>query len=245
MDNLRTEGGDYARCIPEATRWISQSIPPLPICGFTTLPSICGQLGAVLRTRVAGKPNSLHPIFDLHHRAHVTTSIITSAAFLEAAVNELYADAADHHLSYIAPLTREERVALADFWDSGEERRTSVLEKYETALRLLTREPLARGSAPYQDVALLMPLRNELVHFRPASREAVSMEGLHSALSSRFPRNPLMAGQQNPYFPDHCLGSGCAQWSVRSALSFAAAFFDRIGVSPNYQRLGISTATDM
>lgn len=182
------------------------------------------------------------PTFDFRHRAHVTASVISSVAFLEAAINELYADAADNHLSYVQSLTHSERATLARFWQDGGDRQC-ILHKYKKALSLLSRAPLP--TVPGQDAALLIRLRNDLVHFKPATRGETSAEELHLALSRRFSNNPLMKGQKNPYFPDHCLGSGCAEWAVQSALSFAAACFGLLDISPNYERLGIATASDV
>jgi hypothetical protein len=59
---------------------------------------------------------------------------------------------------------------------------------------------------------------------------------LERALSTRFPPNRHMIKMANPYFPDQCLGVGCASWSVSTAEKFADAFFDRLGIQPNYQR---------
>lgn len=42
--------------------------------------------------------------FDIKHRALVTSSVLSSAAFMEAAINELFKDAYDGHLSYIKML---------------------------------------------------------------------------------------------------------------------------------------------
>jgi hypothetical protein len=51
------------------------------------------------------------------------------------------------------------------------------------------------------------------------------------------PEIPLLKGAGNPYFPDHCLGSGCAQWAVTSAKAFADAYFAMLQINPNYARL--------
>jgi hypothetical protein len=56
-------------------------------------------------------------------------------------------------------------------------------------------------------------------------------------LSGKFSSNPLMNGSDNPYFPDKCLGSGCADWAIRSIRVFSDDFFGRLGITPNYQRV--------
>ena len=46
------------------------------------------------------------PKFDIRHRALVINSILSSVAFAEAAINEVFQDASDQHHSYIALLKR-------------------------------------------------------------------------------------------------------------------------------------------
>jgi len=51
-----------------------------------------------------------------------------------------------------------------------------------------------------------------------------------------FESNRLMSNSGNPYFPDHCLGAGCAHWAVATARGFTDDFFARLNLRPNYQR---------
>jgi hypothetical protein len=84
----------------------------------------------------------------------------------------------------------------------------------------------------------LIKLRNMLVHFRPETASAADIQGIEKQLASKFDENPLMAGAGNPYFPDKCLGAACAQWAAWVAKSFVDEAFSRLGVQPNYQRVG-------
>ena len=43
-------------------------------------------------------------VFDIKHRAYVTKSILSSVAFIEAAINEVFQDAFDGHESYLSTL---------------------------------------------------------------------------------------------------------------------------------------------
>src|SRR4051794_32934788 len=55
------------------------------------------------------------PRFSIRHRAYVTSSILSSVAFLEALVNEFFDDTADGHLIYVESLTDEQRKKVAVF----------------------------------------------------------------------------------------------------------------------------------
>ena len=56
------------------------------------------QLTGEIEGRHKGKPR-----FDIQHRSYSVNAVLSSVAFLEAAVNELFQDAADNHESYIQP----------------------------------------------------------------------------------------------------------------------------------------------
>lgn len=185
------------------------------------------------------------------HEAYAMGAVLSSVAFLEAAVNELYADAADEsHPSeimrsigegYAMELPKDVRGILAGLWNTDRFRMGArTLEKYEVALTAAGGEEFDRGSQPYQDVALLLKLRNALVHFEPASHHEGDAEptGLEQKLSGRFapnalatsPDNPLGSDPLLPFLPDKCLGYGCALWALGSSVAFTERFFSRMGL---------------
>ncbi len=179
------------------------------------------------------------PRFDIEHRAYVTNSIFSAVAFLEAAINELYQDAADDHESYIYALDPDSKRLMSDFWQFTEgQNRTflGMIQKYQLALTFLRKPLFEKGQSPYQDASLVVKVRNELVHYRPELLGGEAEHKLARQLRDKFRINKLMAESGNPWFPDKCLGYGCAQWAVESITTFADEFFARISVTPHYQR---------
>jgi hypothetical protein len=178
--------------------------------------------------------------FNITHRSYVTTTVLCTIGFLEAAINELFKDASDNHCSYLEPLGADRVAVLAERWKENARRplpRRSILEKYTVALECLDKTTFNRGEKFYQDLQLLARLRNALTHFHPETRYQDTLDKLGADLKERgFPSNRLMLGSANPYFPDHCLGAGCAGWAVETARGFADTFFLRIGVQAHYQR---------
>jgi hypothetical protein len=175
-------------------------------------------------------------VFDIGHRAYVMSAVTESIAFLEAAINEIYQDAADEHASYVGGLDQACLRLMAGLWDATDRGRMDVLAKFDLALLFAGQERFDRGSAPYQDAALLVRLRNYLVHYKP---EGVSYERPHrlgAALSGKFDGSAFMRDAGNPWFPDRALGAGCANWSWRSARAFTDAFASRMGLTLNYQQ---------
>lgn len=178
--------------------------------------------------------------FDIKHRVYVTNSLLSSVAFLEAVINELYQDAFDQHSSYLSMLSQGIRDLRADFWAMTEEENKSpisILDKYQLALRFCGKEPFKKGESPYQEVDSIVKIRNALTHYKPQSLGGDNIYRLEGRLRGKFRENKLMSGSGNPYFPDKVLGRGCADWAVTSVRKFADKFFSEIEVIPNYQRV--------
>jgi hypothetical protein len=174
------------------------------------------------------------PRFNIKHRAYVTNAILSGVAFLEAAINELFQDIVDGHESYIAALDIDSKRQMSEYWLK---KRHALLDKYQKALTCLRKQPFNGNHPPYLEAQLVIQLRNALVHYKPKSFGGGVEHDLAKELAGKFMDNRLMNGSGNPWFPDKCLGHGCAEWAVHSATVFADEFFRRIGVKPNYQRV--------
>jgi hypothetical protein len=181
----------------------------------------------------------IDPGQQIEHRSYVIAAILSSVAFLEAALNELLASASDDDFELAGgrgPLTKQERQALCDVRD---QLRPPFLGKFQRVLRLLGRQPFNQGAQPYQDADLLVKLRNILVHSRPGwspadARDQIAQDELLERLASKnFPLHPF-AEKDDPFFPDKCLGAACADWAERTARAFADDFFGRLGITPAY-----------
>jgi hypothetical protein len=173
-------------------------------------------------------------VFNIEHRAYATNVILSAVAFLEAGINEVFQDVADNHTSYIEGLTPEARRLMAILWNMMANK--SVLDKYELALTLSKKEPFQTDIRPFQDVKLLIGLRNTLVHYKPKTLGSIDEPDIQKKLKGKFRTNKLMEGSGNPFFPDKCLGHGCCEWAVNASSAFADIFFSRIGIVPNYQK---------
>jgi hypothetical protein len=180
------------------------------------------------------------PRFDIEHRAYVTNSILSSVAFLEAAINEFYKDIVDRYDSYVSPINAESKDVIDVVWEMTEGRNRSpfaILDKYQMALTFCRKEQFSSGEQPYQDADLTIKLRNELMHYKTSTYGGEIQHRLVKHLPGKFAESPLMKGSGNPHFPDKCLGSPCANWAVRSVKKLADDFFEKLDISPNYKRV--------
>ena len=182
------------------------------------------------------------PRFDMAHRSLAAASVIASGAFLEATPSELFQDAHDGHGvrddGYLAPLRSDTVAALAMVWRATNcGRSADPVEKWQWLLECCGRARLERGRPPMQDTALLIRLRNALVHFKPENIAADEEHELERRLRGKFPDNRLMEGSGNPWWPSHGLGHGCTEWAVRSARALADQVLAEVGITPNYKRI--------
>lgn len=168
----------------------------------------------------------------------VASAVISAATFLEAMVNELYTDAEEEHGltrdGYLAPLDPNTVRLMADYWNVTDGR-ASVLDKYRMLLSFAGCEPLDRGAEPYQSAALLIGLRNRIVHYRPQTMTHDTVVQGERQLSTMFEQNQLHPNA-GTWWPNRALGGGCARWSHESATAFADEVASRLGIVPNYQR---------
>ena len=177
-------------------------------------------------------------------RGYVSTTLFTAVAFLEALAGELYADADlpdGGHLATLEPKTRQ-LIAEIGLVESVE--KSPVMSKFDLLLRAANREPVERGTSPAQDVATMIRLRNELVHYKAAWFD-VGTEGevrpgnlmeskLVQQIRGRFsPR----AGSSGGLEADSWMGSGCTQWAVRSTIEYSDLMFARLRVVPTYEHV--------
>jgi hypothetical protein len=176
--------------------------------------------------------------FDLRHRGYVLSAILAAEGFLEAMVNELFQDAVDeHNLSgdgYLAPLSRDTHLLMARMWQATDGGRgLGPLDKYDLLLAAVGMASLDRGRNPYQDAQMLGKLRNAVAHYQPEHLFA----NVPHRLKGKFAANALMAGAGSPWWPDHCLGAGCAGWAIQTATALADYVASAVGITPNYQRI--------
>jgi hypothetical protein len=182
--------------------------------------SIAHLLAAAMFSRAAGALESLNtgqPFgeFWMDIQANAIGAIFTSVAGLEAFANELFVDHAT-----VFPDIRPE--VMAKLWELYEQKRT--LEKYEFALLLRHGNPFHAGRSTYQNIDVLIKLRNALTHFKPEwSDQAVEHAKLSKYLQPRIKPSPFFP-KNEPLFPRAWAGHSSTQWAIRAVVSFILEF---------------------
>jgi hypothetical protein len=160
------------------------------------------------------------------HRGYVVGAIMQATAALECEIWEVMVYGPGHHLGSngIDSEARNFLAPVADLID-GE----SVLERYNVVLHLLGKSCLNRGEQPWQDAALVVRLRNELVHYKSRWGEELERSKLFRALKDKnHSKPPFIEGSAN-FFPYECLSAACASWAVNTCVAFLDAFCANLG----------------
>ena len=180
------------------------------------------------------------------YQADVTASIFAAVSFLEATINELFADAEENYSEYPKNINTNTKDLMAEMWKRGIPRTAHypILEKFDIALVLAQKSALERDKPLVQNVKLVVQLRNNLIHYEPEwiSEEpvvpsiAATEKKLIKCLRGKFPTSPLVGGN-SPFFPNKCLSYGCARWTVESSIAYADEFYNKLGATAPYEHI--------
>jgi hypothetical protein len=147
-------------------------------------------------------------------------SVVFSVIALEAFINEMTEFAQNLTL----PKTPEVIVFIQMM---GEADHTSLEFRLQLAHWILTGRLMDKGSQPYQDFALLISLRNDLVHTRPNDlfTQGVSTnEEVHKRLVTKFRSKNILADEDEPSGSWTYLVQtrAVAEWSARTVAAVVA-----------------------
>jgi hypothetical protein len=181
----------------------------------------------------------------LRHEAFILNSILSSVAFLESTINELYADAADDAYFFAEEKNEALLKNIGEKWKNEKNfDRAPMLNKYQKILAIAGKSPFDENRPVFSHIRALIEIRNYLMHYR---REWIIMEKdpeagggeesqgekFEKMLKNKFTENPL-AHKNQPFFPDKCLGHGCAEWAVSNSLAFTDEFFQALELTAPY-----------
>lgn len=191
-------------------------------------------------------PNDISEENRLEYQSYCYSAILLSAAFLEATINEFLIDISEN-LKWSVASKPDEIVdpqfqkLIHDLWAMGIPRTAqySIIQKYQIALTLAGKEEISENDDAYRNAFLLKTLRNDLIHAESEwihddlKKNSKKYRKYVNNFCGKFSLNPFK-GEGNPFFPDRCIGFGCAKWSLISATEFTDLFFQRIGFTPKY-----------
>lgn len=161
-------------------------------------------------------PNSSEP-----GRGEAINSIIFSATALEAFINERSEWAAQ--MCDFAPQP-DAVVAFANVMQDAEKARASIQSKYQLARWVLTGQAYDQGANPYQDFAVLVDLRNSLLHLKPWPAVMKKLAGKNVLLAQNYDALESIIGGWTLLLHTREM----ATWAAHSAIQFIAEFLSSV-----------------
>jgi hypothetical protein len=146
-------------------------------------------------------------------------SIVFSVVALEAFLNEITEQA--EQIAAHQPAESPEVVLFAQIMGDAEESHARLESKLTLANWILSGRKVNRGGQPYQDLVLLMRLRNDLVHTKPNKPfvwGVTTNEEAHGALITKFKDKHILAdGMPTGSWTSLVQTKAVAEWSCRTA----------------------------
>ncbi len=168
------------------------------------------------------------------HRAFAIMTVMSAVGFLEALVNEIYADAGDPSPGRADPLSAPCRELMAEYWRDAD-RSASALTKYQMALLFAGRTRFDKGAALYQGANALISMRNALVHFKPSWHDDLDPAGLEKILPTFFGKSALLSAADGSPWLIWALAAPGAEWAQATARTFADAWMGCMGLERMYE----------
>jgi hypothetical protein len=159
------------------------------------------------------------------HLGLVTSAIMQSTAAVEAASAEVIMHGPGHHLGSNG-IDVEAHKLLEPCAKRIE--KLPTIEGYKEILRILQKPPMAGGKA-WQDMDLLVQVRNELIHYKSVwgGKTGNRRRKLYESLRNlRLIAPPSFVSSHPIFFPLKFMYAASAAWSVHTAVTFINLFLN-------------------
>jgi hypothetical protein len=147
-------------------------------------------------------------------------SVVFSVVALEAFLNEI-TEHAQEMCAYQPTVEGNEAVLFSQVMGDAEESHVRLESKLTLAKWILSGKTMDRGAQPYQDLALLIRLRNDLIHLKPNKlfvHGVTTNEEAHKDLMKRFKGKQILANdRQTGSWTSLVQTKAVAEWSCRTA----------------------------
>src|SRR5208337_1543938 len=180
--------------------------------------------------------NNLTQEIRNHHFAYVSNALLSSVSFLEATINELFANASEYPPEWNV-ITQDQNKKIIELFqkmwalDIPRTAHYPIVKKYEIALALAGKTTFDTGMPPYQNTKSVIQLRNYLMHYEPEWIEVQPGIGnianehkLKKILKGKFSENPL-AYKTEPFSRKNVLDMDVLNGRLKIVLHSPTNFF--------------------
>jgi hypothetical protein len=168
-----------------------------------------------------------------NHLANAIGAVLFSVLYLESTINEFYINVIDYN-DYKSDKRAKNKKIISEFWNSNKFVNFSILEKYQYALILLDCDKFDENKNPFQNIKILISLRNYLVHYRPEwvelktnPTDKTEIVNLEKKLKGKFEAKKLFQND-NDIFPNRYLVFSCTDWAISNCIQFVNDFYNKL-----------------
>ncbi len=177
-----------------------------------------------------------------NHLANVIGSVLFSVLYLESTINEFYINMTDY-IDYKSDAKAKNKKIISEFWNSDKFVNYSILEKYQYALVLLDCDKFNEAINPFQNIKILISLRNYLVHYRPEWIELktdqtskTQIVSLEKKMKGKFDIKKIFY-DDNDFFPNKYLVYSCTAWAISNSIQFVNDFYEKLDTEYIYKEI--------
>ncbi|WP_273023489.1 hypothetical protein [Rheinheimera sp.] len=176
-------------------------------------------------------------------KAYVSSALFSSVAFLEALANEMYADAMQADGGHLSQLDQNSRKMIASLGETESVQKSAILTKFDLILTAAGKPTISRDCDPYQAVATVIRLRNEIVHYKApffdtGTENMVRTGNFNdSKLAKQIKGKFELRKNAQVLSGDSFLGHGLAEWSLQSSVKLADTIFSILNVDPYFDHV--------
>ena len=165
------------------------------------------------------------------HQAYFYGVIFSAASYLEAYINEYYVNFSQCNL-YGLKVDSDSLIQIETLWKMDIPRTASfkTLDKYQIMLTLCKKPKFNKSIRPYQDVEILIKLRNSLIHYEPEYIESkfnnpnAQLHRFEKYLTGKIDLNPF-ATKLDDFYPTKLISYSCCKWALDSVDQFTDDFY--------------------
>ena len=168
------------------------------------------------------------------HQAYFYGVIFNCVTFLEAYINEFFSDIYNGNFRD-RDLDDNSLIQIRELWKHGIPRTSSykIVEKYQIALILSNKIQFDKSKNPYQDIEILIKLRNSLIHYEPEyipsnfKNPDVKIHKFENYLKGKIEINPF-ATSIDDFYPIKIISHSTCEWAINSVSKFIDDFNDKL-----------------
>lgn len=168
---------------------------------------------------------------------YVGASVLSAVAFLEATINELFAEVEKDTNNWLVNVSDKSKNLIKTLSEIETIDRSRILDKYDIFLVAAGFESISRGSVERQNAKSLITLRNKITHYKASWLDSGSKDLMRKGSSYKGDYwtdfNKLVFGKDHRGKAHRWDQREYAAWACKTSFEFVEAVFKVLGSNSN------------